>query len=252
MSYDLYFFRRNNIKEPFKPGEVELRLKDHVFKVSEFVKDGYAMGFNVTINEGEEEMEFYHQKPEGSYYSTGCSYGVGKESFEGFKKGLVVVAKKLDLLIQDPQMGNDEIIEPDDFVFDEPKSGKAFQYVQNQLRNINYISPAAHKHFILYFVMAEEPATKNVLTLLTEDGLLLAGKVNKGESINQVVGREMPELTGQDKYRIVKVVTHDTARDRYGNELPRYAVSVVVPYFDPEKANTKRPMHWKNYGTELN
>lgn len=247
MSYDLKLYRKDNSKKPFKEEELKDKLGDSFGFTATHTKNGLAVGFDVGYESERDSIEFHHQ--EEGYYWTYCSYGVGEKDFIDFKKLVKDVAIKLNMHIQDPQVG-ENLIEPEDFIPDDTESCNRFGFVkkatQKVVEQLPWILPTKSKHFILYFIMSEDPVTHRNMLLTLGGDKLHASKVEPEESIDQVVKREIPELTGATEYKILQVRNYDTARDSYGNELPRYSVDIEVPYFDPAKKNLKQRVEWRS------
>lgn len=248
MSYDLKLYRKDKSSKPFEEEEVKTKLSDSFEYLVVHPRDGFAIGFDVGYKAEDGGTEFYHQGEEKGYYWTYCSYGVDEQTFIDLKKLVKDVAEKLNLQIQDPQISND-MIDPATFNPSDPQSNKMFNLgkgsIQQFVEKSAWILPAKSKHFILYFVISNDPITNKKVLLTLGGDKMYASKVESEESIEQVVKREIPELTGADEYKIMQVQKHDTAKDRHGNELPRYAVFVEVPYFTPEARALKQRVEWK-------
>ena len=73
---------------------------------------------------------------------------------------------------------------------------------------------------------------------------MYATRVLPGESIAQVVARELPEVIGSAVHEITGVYEKDTAKDKLGNLLPRMSVHIKVPFFQLQNATLSHPMFW--------
>src|SRR3989344_6117514 len=251
MSYDLNRYRKDGSKEPFEQEAVKSKLRGR-FNYIQFHPDtGPVMDFEVGQEKQGDNLEIHYQGKEKGCYWTYCSYGVSDEVFNNFKILVKDIATKLDLNIQDVQMG-EELIDPVNFVADEPKSSDRFEYVKKVTSKVAemfpFILPTKKKHFILYLIMINHPETGKGMYLSLSGNDLYASKVEVGESIDQVVKREIPELTGAGEYKIMEVQNLDTAKDKFGNDLPRYSVFIEVPFFDPSdtKRKLKYAVKWKH------
>lgn len=242
MSYDLDLYRKDGSKEPFEQEEVKDKLKGEFNYIKFHPDTGPVMDFEVGHENEADSIEFHYQGKDKGYYWTYCSYGISDEVFKNFKNLVKDIAVKLDMQIQDVQMG-EGLIDPEEYLAEDVKSSERFGHTKKitskVVEMLPYVLPAKKKHFILYFIMSDNPEIgKGVYLALTGNGFY-ASKVEAGKSIDQVVKREIPELTGSGKYKIMGVQNYDTAKDRFGNELPRYSVFIEVPYFDPIDTDRK-------------
>lgn len=249
MSYDLGFYKKDGSKKPFTETEFKNKIGDVFRLVAIHQKNGLAVGFDVGSKTEKDYIEFYHEGEGGGYW-TYCSYGVDEKKFIDFKKIVKDVAINLDLQIQDLQI-NEGLIDPKDFNPEDPKSNQSFNRTKNItkkiIKQLPWILPTESKHFILFFILSIDPATNKNVTLILGGGGLYGSKVEQGESIDQVVKREIPNLIGTTEYEIIQVQNFDTARDKYGNELPRYSVHIKVSYFDPAKKILKHKVRWRSF-----
>lgn len=99
----------------------------------------------------------------------------------------------------------------------------------------------------MYFINSINPEDDKEYYLTLGENTLFASKVNEGESIKTVVDREIPDLTGSREYTLLNIKEHDSAKDRHGNELKRLAISLYVPYFDPDNISTKHVVSWQAF-----
>lgn len=90
-----------------------------------------------------------------------------------------------------------------------------------------YSKNALGDSVILFFHQA--PSTKNL-----SDIQYYASKVNPGETLENVLHKEVLSITRSEKYTIRSIIDDDTASDRYGNEIKRYAVLLDVPFFETQ------------------
>lgn len=250
MSYDLRLYRKNQSQEPLKKEELEpLKFKFNV-SITAFDERGNVEGFEITPRNGQSGniSEFYRQD-DGSYWAS-ISYGMSAQEFVTFKKVVKDVASMLSLQIQDPQLNN-ELFDPENYDVGDRESTKRFNYVSNVfLPKIPHMIPAKSKYFILYFIKSKNPATSKDVILTLGNNRTYASKVNIGETLLGVVNREIIELTGSSKYKLLKVVDkYDTAFDRHGNKLPRSAIYLEVPYFDPKTKSLRYPVEWVESGS---
>jgi len=241
MSYDLYLRRPEGVNNRFNPSEVSEKLKDNFGYINEYVEDGAVAGFDIGVKDENDCCEFYFQNEDEGYWAS-CSYGLNDARFENFKQFIKTIATKLNLLIQDPQT-SEEWLSSDKFSPDGEKSKTVYVNMNQFLKNIPYTQVTKEKFFIIYLIISTGPLGEK-LQLCYENSGSPASKVGIGESINLVVQREIPELTGDQEYIIRNAVPYDSAQDRFGNLLPRYVVQVEVPFFYPTKTKTERPMMW--------
>ena len=247
MSYVLHLYRKDHSKNPFTETELKNKLGNSYGYVAVHSEKNLAVGFDIGKTEVD-STEFYHQGNDKGYYGTYCSYGIDEKEFMDFKRIVKDIAITLNLQIQDPQI-SENLIEPENFIPDDTVSSNRFTFTKQAtkevIKRLPWILTTKSKHFILYFIMSTDPVThKNLFLTIGEKGMY-ASKVEPGESIDQVVKREIPELTGGTVYKILQAKDYDTARDRYGNELPRYSVIIEVPYFDPIKKTLKQKVDWQ-------
>jgi len=249
MSYDLNLFRKDGLKKPFEQEEVKSKLKGEFNYIKFDPETGPALTFSVGKEKEDDGLELFYQQDEGNYW-TYCSYGVSEEAFENFRNLVKNVALKLELKIQDPQSG-DELIDPDDFEPGDEKSSETFELTKNATANVveslPFILPAKEKQFILYVITSKNPETGERMFLSFKEDECYSSKVEIDESIDQVVKREIPELTGSEEYKILGMQDFGTAKDKSGNELPRYSVFIEVPYYDPKDPakKLKHESEWK-------
>lgn len=247
MSYDLNLYRKDGSKEPFEREEIKDKLENSFKDVAFQPESGPVMDFELSQENLADSLEFHYQGKEKGCYWTYCSYGVDDETFKNFKRGVKEVATALAMQIQDVQVGED-LIDPEEFTADDTESSEKFGHAQKitekVIEKLPFILPTKSKLFILYFITADEPGKDSRVCLTIGDGHLYASKVEVGESIEQVVKREVPILTGSSEYKLIGAKPHDTAKDRFGNELPRYTIYVDVPYFEPAKRDLKIKVEW--------
>lgn len=123
-------------------------------------------------------------------------------------------------------------------------SGGGSVITKREVPEIPRTTPATSKHFILYRIQSINPATRATETLVFGEGTQYASKVNPGETLTQVIDREIVDLTGSKEYTLHSATEHDEAKDRFGNSLKRYLLMIEVPYFNPESRTLKYPAHW--------
>lgn len=109
---------------------------------------------------------------------------------------------------------------------------------------ISRTTPAVSKYFILYRISSKNSTTSETVMLVLDDGRIFASKVNPGETLTDVVNREIVDLTGSNEYTLNSVSEHDEAKDRFGNMLRRYALYIDVPFFNLENRKTRYSMKW--------
>lgn len=195
----------------------------------------------------EENVELQYDR--GGYYWASCSYAVDSFVFTAFVRRVKEIAANLDMLIQDPQLQND----PASFCYQdegyEATLASRFVSVKKTLEKFSKYPPSAlpatGRFFILLSITSRDPETGKDVLLTSASGRLYASKVEAGESIEQVVKREMPELTGSSEFSIINVFRSDTAKDRLGNVLPRHMVVIRVPYFYPKDRNVVKEVEWR-------
>jgi hypothetical protein len=252
MSYDLYLYRKNNIKKPYDSGEVLKKLNKTFKYIYEHVESDKVIGFDVGYDIKAPEIDVSYQGEEKGYYFTYCSYAVENNTFIKFKEMVVDIAKGLDMLICDPQIkpySSTRTQNPSEYNVDSIESRRAVSIVRSSLRQFEklspYILPTKEKHFIIYFISSTDPKTNKDFSLTLGNNRFYASKVNVGESIKDVVDREIVELTGSSKYDFMNIKRSDTAKDKYGNELERYALFIDVPFFNLKNRKTKYKMIWE-------
>lgn len=245
MSYDLKLYRKNRSPEPLNKEELEpLKPLFRVF-ITAADEKGKVKSFEVASEneQGWVRIEFCLQD-DGSYW-TYISYGGPPERFATFKREVKDVAIALGLQIQDPQLSS-ELVDPENYDAGSAESAKRFNYIVNEVLPMTpHMIPATSKYFIKYFIKSKNPTTSKEVILTLGNNRIYASKVNVGESLLEVINREIVELTGSKEYKLVEVVdNYDSAFDRYGNRLPRSALFLEVPYFDPKTRRLRYPMEW--------
>ena len=109
--------------------------------------------------------------------------------------------------------------------------------------------PAESKYFIFYVILSKKPKTLENLYLSLENRGFFASKVEKGERLIDVIEREIKELIGGEKSKLIGIdEKYDFALDREGKSLPRTKLTFRANYFDVKAVKTKYPMEWKELG----
>lgn len=260
MSYDLKIFRKNSTHKHVTLQELEERFHT-VFDIFEYDQEhrDHIRWFTVHYRDESPNLTWEFDFQDDGCYSTRCAYGVDRALFAKFRKVTQDVAMLLDAQIQDPQISQ-TLIDPKDFTIDNSESDSVRKMerqlstefaMEHDLTNatpsiVAYCSKKAEKKFfILYFMVGRIPNTDNLQYLVLENGGFFASKVNVGETLTEVLNREISELTGSSKYYVEHITErYDTALDRFHNTLDRTAVLLRIPYFDPAKTATKYPMKW--------
>lgn len=247
MSYDLNLFRKDNFPEPFEEKVLQEKLAGVYGHLSVYLHEGRVTNFEVRTEEEKDSIEFSYQIEDGCY-KTYCSYSVDDTTFRDFKRTVSSVAHALNLLIEDPQLG-EERMEPEAFDKTYDKSTQTFeatkQITGSVMDQLPYLIPATATYFTVYFITSEDPVTKSRMVLTFESGQLYASKVEAGTSLHDTVKKDLKELLGASTFTIVQVSDYDTAHDKDGNELPRSAVLLTVPYVDPALEPRKHTMEWQ-------
>lgn len=240
MSYVLYLYPKNDKKIPFT--EKELIEKIEVpYKATLWKGDKVSFDIMYSGDSPGSEYEFHFDV---DHYVVSCSYS---GYIPQFKKVVKDVATFLQLYIEDQQISPLERIDPLKYKVDDPRSIKAIEFVNKLLekQNLELILPTSSKYFILFFITAVHPENHRYYSLLLDDGRIYASKVEEGESLREVLDREVVDLTSSKEYNLIKVdANYDTAADKKGNILPRSAIHINVPYFDPTLIKTKHSMKW--------
>lgn len=240
MSYVLYLYPKNNEKVPFTEKELVEKI-EIPYQVALWKGDNVSFDIMYSGAAPGSEYEFHFDV---DHYVASCSYSA---YIPQFKKVVKDVATSLQLFIEDQQISPLEKIDPLEYQVDDPRSIKAIAFVKKLLEkpSLDLILPASSKYFILFFIVTENLENKSYYSLLLDDGRLYASKVEEGESLKEVLDREVVDLTGSKEYELIKIDAHyDTAPDKKGNLLPRSAIHINVPYFDPKLVKTKYPMKW--------
>jgi hypothetical protein len=240
MSYDLHIYRKDT-QGPRLTKE-ELAKLDSAFEVTitSLDESGMVIGFDLKGKRGE-VYEFF-QQDDGSYWSS-VSYSATPDEMKLFRQTIKDVATRLELVIRDPQISEDHV-DPANFQPENPESIKRFATTKNVTQQVPYMLPADEKYFILYFIYSRDSSQKERFLVFGENSQH-ASKVNPGESLSQVVSREIRDITGSPTFTFMNVQhNYDTALDRFGKSLSRSAVYIDVPFFDPKTVKTKYPVHW--------
>ena len=108
-------------------------------------------------------------------------------------------------------------------------------------------SPADKKYFIklmLYSVLNQkqfvlifhkQPELKN-----TRSGLVYCSKVNPSQRLQEVLKKEVKQITGsEDPYVLEKVYGDGTGKDSHGNDVVRYGLVIRVSYFKTQGKRLK-------------
>lgn len=255
MSYDLYLYPENKRSEPLTRDEFHTLDNKFTVKVLREDSQGRVLDFSVKykennpswIDDEEEGFEIFWQ-PDG-YYWHYVSYGVNDEVFDYFKRLTIDLAKVLSLKIQDPQVG-DDIISPDEYEGQNKKSEKRFEIAQQVTQKIFDNSflyePAESTYFIKLFIRAWDPnaSNPNMLILLEGGNQMYCSKVEKDQTLHEVLEKEVPPLIDSNYYKVMTVTDGDFDFDRQGRKLPRKNVFIDIPYFDPKSRNLKYNMVW--------
>jgi len=280
MSYDLFLYRKDGILKPLKKNDVEKKLYPE-FSVFEFNFDEgkYATYFQVYFSQGAQwsGFDFTFQGEDGCYWAS-CPYSVDREELGYFKSVVRDVAILLDFKIKDPQI-SEELFEAGDYDPNDVRGIKAFDLMKEslKLKNISKIlgrklsltyplkenstilkeglaglllSPIESKHFVYYIIFSRKPITLEDFYLTLDDGRFYASKVEKGESLEEVIKRDMKKLVGSEIYKLVEIdKNYDFALDKRGNKIPRTRLTLKVNFFEIDKVKSKYPMKWKKMET---
>ncbi|KKQ30088.1 MAG: hypothetical protein US68_C0012G0027 [Candidatus Shapirobacteria bacterium GW2011_GWE1_38_10] len=281
MSYDIFLYRKDGNLKPVKKEEVEKRLYPE-FRIFEFNLDESEDATYFWIYYSQDAQwsgfDFTYQKDEGCYWAS-CPYTVDKDELEYFKKEVRDVAILLDFKIKDPQI-SEEFFDPADYNPNDPRGMKAIKTIKEAMKPENmskilgqklvsaYPSeensedrketerrrkllgmPAESKYFIFYVILSKKPKTLENLYLSLENRGFFASKVEKGERLIDVIEREIKELIGGEKSKLIGIdEKYDFALDREGKSLPRTKLTFRANYFDVKAVKTKYPMEWKELG----
>lgn len=254
MSYDLRLYRKDKLKEPLSENKLESLNNKFKIVITEKDDQNRVLGFYAKYTDNNPEwltddgFEFYYQ--DKGYYFTYIAYSASEEMFEYFKKLTRDIALALNFQIQDTQM-SEHIIDPNEYETFQPTEN-SFGFTQKILQGLansnflDYVTPSTFKYFIKYFLIAVEPNTEKRKMLLLEGNKMYCSKVNVGESLCEVINKEIELLTGSKLYQITNVLHGDFDYDRHGNKIPRYNVFLQIPYFNPYKIKLKFNMKWRN------
>ncbi|MBU1117581.1 hypothetical protein KKD37_01305 [Patescibacteria group bacterium] len=280
MSYDLFLYRKDGILEPLNKDDVEKKLYPE-FSVFEFNSDKgkYATYFQVYFSQGAQwsGFDFTFQSEDGCYWAS-CPYSVDREELGYFKSVVRDVAILLDFKINDPQISK-ELFEAGDYDPNDVRGVKAIDLVKEDMKpeNMSKIlgkrvrltypimenslirkeglagllsSPEKGKHFVFYVIFSRKPITLEDFYLTLDDGRFYASKVEKGESLEEVIKRDMKKLVGSEIYKLVEIdKNYDFALDKRGNKTPRTRLTLKVNFFEIDKVKSKYPMKWKKMET---
>ena len=80
---------------------------------------------------------------------------------------------------------------------------------------------------------------------MMENDQIYCSKVNPGETLHEVIQREIPTLTGSNRFQLIDIKEGGTAPDRHGKELLRMDLFITVPYFEPKLEKLRHNLEWK-------
>jgi hypothetical protein len=254
MSYDLYLYREDKRKEPLKREELSKLDEKFAVKVIREDAEGRVLDFGVKYNDEnpdwteEEGFEIFWQDDKGCYWHY-ISYSADEEMFDYFRRLTEDLAETLRLTIVDPQVSNDEM-DPDEFRNTAGKSDQRFEIAQQVTKVLSekmfLYEPAQSTYFIKLFIRAWDPKASDptMLILLEQGNQMYCSKVETGQTLDEVLKKEVPPLIGDDYYQVMTMLDGDFAFDKHGNKLPRKDVFIDIPYFDPKTRNLKYNMRW--------
>jgi hypothetical protein len=105
---------------------------------------------------------------------------------------------------------------------------------------------AETKYFIKLLITSYDSLDKNkerYLTLIMHEGekpdnlnkvMNYCSKVNPGEKLQEVIEREITEISGNPFYRCLNIEDDGFAKDKFGNDLKRLRLVIKIPYFEPK------------------
>jgi hypothetical protein len=263
MSYDLQLYRQDDKKEPLSRND--LQKLDEKFVVNKVRTDehGRVLDFAVKYKDNQpnwleedgweiswQEVEHLEGEEEtGGYYWHYISYSATDEMFQYFKNIAEDVADVLHLKIVDPQLGI-QGLEEDKIETGPARANALFNIAQNVTKNLSekffLYEPAESTYFIKLFIRAWDPKSSDptMLTLLQDGNQMYCSKVETGQTLDEVLKKEIPTLIGDDYYQVMTMLDGDFAFDKHGNKLPRKNVFIDIPYFDPKTRDLKYDMRW--------
>jgi hypothetical protein len=254
MSYDYYLQRKEGLPRKFKSGEIKSVLASDFKEIIETIENDEVTCFEVRYSDKYVDAFFeYSFQPDEEAYWTSVHYGADDEGSNRFDADLKKIVLKLDMEVLDPQ-SSIKWISPEVFTGEYAKPQTYDQVFK--VKSAAYpdyphqTKKALKEYFILYYIRSFDLSGNNEYFLTVGGDRLPASKVNPGETLQQVVQREMNDYTGSSTYKIINFDKHDKAQDKFGNWLPRFKVEVLVPYFVTTVADTDWNMQWINNGSQ--
>lgn len=197
----------------------------------------------------------YYQQDNGDYV-TSISYSATDEMLQYGIKLSTDIAAAIDFTIYDPQF-SDESLSPEEYANQTNTSldiaNRTRRFTQGIATNLIthplfphkpiIISPASMTYFTQYLVYSNDPET-DLLVILLQGNQTYCSKVERGEKLQEVMDREIPLLTGSSEYRFLEIGDGGSARNKHGDDLPRFNLIIAVPYFDPKSRNLIQPSSW--------
>lgn len=259
MSYDLFLYQKNGLKKPLEDDVLKLKLCKPQYSIEISVNSFEVSGSD---EDGSFNDPYYYQKDKGCYW-TYCSYGVNSDTFEIFRKRVCRVAQKLDLLIQDQQLGTEELFTSENY-FNNYECSKRFRFAQNSsklvsrgaidIRTVSFLKTmkppwltevSLSERFVQYYIVSSIPDNNQLVYLSPGENLICAGKLNIGKTLEETINEYIFECTGSNKYNLIKIIrNNDSAKKRTGEILPRDAIFIKVPYFQPQKNFNQENYSW--------
>lgn len=250
MSYDLYLQSKNPNKKPLLREDFD-KLNE-IFKVEILKQDENQniTEFSASHKTSNDALpnEFFCDTEDGNYW-THLSYAATKEQFANFIKIATDIARFLDMDVFDPQFGKTL-----DLTEENSQNTQRFQTGQQTLQHVikKFVvmpnTPTTSKFFTMYLITTKQPNTDRTVLLTQGKGSVYCSKVNPGETLLDVIKKELPLLTGSSEYKLKDIQDGGFDFDRHGNKLPRINLHIEVPYFDPHEKNLKYPFIWEPLG----
>lgn len=245
-------------------GNEQLALLDQVSEIKEVSKSGdrvvsfYAKAKGPAPKWVDEEGGLYYEfidapnyeeeDGNGIYqrYETRIAAGGNDEDVHYAMHLTRVLAQGLDWDIVD-LMSSDEPISWEEFasVVGEFKPSEKYLTHSALPSQKIYTCPASTTYFVQYLIYAINPSTQQYELLLQEGDRTYCSKVDKGEDQKDVIERDIPLLVGSTEYELVYTGDGGGAQDKSGAWLPRFDLTIYVPYFDPATRQLLRPGFWK-------
>jgi len=249
MSYDLRL--HSSLASDTKLKASELNKLEDKFLIKDIKTDpeGYLLGFSVSYSDEDDFFDFWRQD-DNSYFSF-ITFGSPPEYKVKFRSIVKDIASALNLLISDPQASSKGRLSSDEFNAAEYASIQrliAEKRLRDQINRNQMLDEVTQTdYFVIYFVTTKSPESGDYLMLMLNTVGYYASKVRIGETLSKVISRDMKSFIPDVNYKVVDIKPNfDTAKDKNGNDLPRSAVYLTVPYFDPNEVRPKGQLSWSN------